>query len=152
MKKVYVSLFCLLFVSLSFAQTSPSTNQSEKDTVKSSSSERLKIQLSPYFYTNPLDYSSRFSDLETSFILPFQSYDDSEQPASLTYDLIRSQKDLKKFMVQQSKFMDKGNLGVFGDILVTVNFAAAFGLIAAHLIKYHDGPGEDVHSKDKKKK
>ena len=147
MKKALTLFFCLIFISVSFAQLNPSTVA--KDTAKSSSSERLKIQLSPYFYTNPLDYSSRYSDLETAFILPFQS--ETNQPVSLTYDLIRSQKDLNKFMIQQGKFMNKGDLGVFGDIIVSVNFAAALGLIAAHFIKYSDGPGEDVHSKEKKK-
>lgn len=151
MKRIVIAVLCLLSFSFLTAQTESKKGDNINDSVKSSRTEKLKIQLSPYFYTSPLDYSSRFMNTDLDFLLPFRDYKEEGQTASLTYDLIRSRKELNKFMMQQSEWMKKGDLGVFGEILATVNFAAAFGLIAAHLIKYQNGPGEDVHSKKDKK-
>lgn len=153
MKSILIAFFSLLSFSISTAQTDLKQSGNINDPLKSPSADKLKIQLSPYFYSSPLNYSSRFMDTDFDFLLPFRDYNDNGQTASLTYDLIRSRKELNKFMMQQSEWMKKGDLGVFGEILATVNFAAAFGLIAAHLIKYQNGPSEDVHSKkDKKEK
>lgn len=101
------------------------------------------------FYFDKMNYDSymKFAyDWQNSFYSQ-PEYDDSYTG---TLNLLKPKKELLSALRKMPEFLNKNNLGVFGQILGYVNAAAAVSLMVVHLNKYYWN--EEKKSEKPKKK